>query len=314
MKPFFFQHILLRFLLLLSLFFFIGIVAPDAFAIVFPDDAIRFLEDSPKRRYPETSSLLAMTVGQVYSPRGFAVGTGVHIGSGKILIAYHLYVDYLADAEVKELHYRLRFSHCPSDRVQDCLTAFDDATIAYRFCDPAWDFCVFDVREPEQKARMANRHIFISTQKPTIDSEVITAGFPGSSSLFDDPKTSSGIMVDGERDTFATAERLRPRKLIPSYGFTVSGEKGISNSPVSLKSDPLFMVAYFWAVPAEHGLEKREAIRRYREGVSQREDINAIDFLLNWGVSADHIADSLLKSPLKNQFCFAGIDRIYACR
>ena len=283
-----------------------------AFAIIFPDDGLRFLENSARANYPSSTARLAMTVGRIYSPRGSPVGTGIHVGSGRILIAYHLYADFLADAQIKRLSYSLLFQGYPTENSSFQLFR-DDTPIEHRFCDPVWDFCIFEVTDALQKAKMANRHVFISTRKPTVNSDVITAGFPGGFA-FDDPRASEGIMVDEERSTFAEATERLPRRRLPSYPFTVSGDKGISNSPVSLKNDPLLMAAYFWGVPRDHRLEKTEAIRRYRDGIAQNKDLNEVDFLLNWGIGADHIAESLLHSPLRNLFCSGGNDRIYACR
>lgn len=256
-----------------------------------------------------------MTVGKLYALQGYPLGTGIHIGGGKILVAYHLYAKNLANAEVKQLHYQLQFEHYPTNRVEDAMLARDNTRIEYRFCDPEWDYCVFEVIGEKHKTKMLNRHVYISTNRPLLDSEVITAGFP-SVGVFNNPYASRGVVVDTEQPTEAAAEgELLPKRLLPSYPFTVSGNQGISNSPVSLKSDPLLMVAYFWAVPKDHRLEKDEAIHRYREGRARGRKLEDVEQLLNWGIGADRIANSLLHSPIKEDLCFHGRnDRIYVCR
>ena len=102
-------------------------------AITFPEDGLRFLENSTRAQYPSSTAQLAMTVGRIYSPRGSPVGTGVHVGSGKILIAYHLYADVLADAQIKRLSYSLLFQGYPTENSSFQLFR-DDTPIEHRFC------------------------------------------------------------------------------------------------------------------------------------------------------------------------------------
>ena len=261
--------------------FFIGIILT---LFCFPTICFStYFEDHP---YFEYTGPAKEAIGRIIC--GPFMGTAVHIGEGKILAASHLG------------HTCERF-----------ISSDDMFRLPLQplFCHPELDFCIHELKNPRHK-RILKTHLNLSLRKPISGEEVIMMGFPADSPF--ELTSSIGHIIDGPI-TYAIENDHLPNV----YSNTVSFYTGGSNSPVMPSYDHSVMILFenIYGVDRSDGEEKNCEMRAdtsIQHYDPKRPTSN--QWLFNYGVSAESIAQSLLNSQIRDEFCQGNNNSLYSCR